>query len=123
MKFYTVSLGLITSLIAGAVFAQNSAGFVEIGDDVSVAPFSMTADQVDDLDVHDAAGKKIGDVEEVLGTQADTATALAVDFDDGAGYGERGDVIVPIDQFRLDGNRLVLSADAAAIAGMPVWDD
>ncbi len=107
-------------LAAGPVSAQS--GLIELRDGVTVAAFGITVDRVDDLDVY-VNGRNVGDVEEVLGTDASTATALVVDFDDGAGYGDRDDVIVPIGRFRLDGNRLVSDVTPAEVAALPRWDD
>ena len=118
------ALSFAAMLAGGPATAQTGQpAWMEIADGVTVAPFSMTVDQLDDFDVHDASGRKIGEVEEVLGTSPDSPSALAIDFDDGAGYGDRGDVIVPLEMFRLDGGRLILSLDAGAIASMPVWRD
>ncbi|EHK54996.1 PRC-barrel domain-containing protein [Allomesorhizobium alhagi] len=97
--------------------------WVEIADQATVAPLSRSVDRVDDMDVYDASGKKIGEIEEVLGQDADTASALTVDFDDDAGYGGRDNVIVPLEMFQLDGERLILSADAEAMSSMEVWED
>jgi sporulation protein YlmC with PRC-barrel domain len=97
--------------------------WVEIADQATVAPLSRSVDQVDDMDVYDASGKKIGEIEEVLGQNADTASALTVDFDDDAEYGGRDNVIVPLEMFQLDGERLILSADAEAMSSMEVWED
>lgn len=105
---------------AGPAFAQT--GLVELRDSVTVPAFGLTVDQVDDLDVV-VDGRVVGDIEEVLGTDANTATALVVDFDDGAGYGDRDDVIVPIARFRLDGNRLVTDVTPAEVAAFPTWKD
>lgn len=109
-----------TGLMVGATFAQST--WVEIDDRVQVPAFSATADQVDDWDVYDAAGTEIGEVEEVVGPDASTPTALVVDFEGNGGYADQ-DVVIPIDQFSLENNRLVLNADPAAVSGMEVWDD
>lgn len=103
----------------GAAAAQT--GLVELRDSVHVAAFGMTVDRIDDLDVF-VDGRKVGDVEEVLGTDASTATALVVDFEDDAGYPDR-DAIVPIGRFTLDGNRLVTDVTPAEAASFPEWDD
>lgn len=107
-------------LVVGAAHAQTK--WVEIDDDVQVPALGATADDLDDLDVVDAAGTKLGEVEEVVGVDASAATALVVDFEDIAGYADK-DVVVPLDQFSLENGRLVLKADAAAVNGMEVWDD
>jgi hypothetical protein len=122
MKLKTLSATVIAaSLAAGTAYAQQS--FVEIEDNVMVQPFNANADTVEDWDVYSPAGVEIADVEDVIGTDAQTPTALVVDFDDNAGFGDRDDVIVPLDQFTWQDNRLVLNADAAAVSAMPVWND
>lgn len=109
-----------TGFMAGAALAQNT--WVEIDDRVQVSAFSATVDQVDDWDVYDAAGTEIGEVEEVVGPDASTPTALVVDFEGNAGYADR-DVVIPLDQFSRENNRLVLNADPAAVGSMEVWND
>lgn len=113
--------GLATLLaFSGAAFAQ--AQLVEISDTVMVEPFNANADTVDDWDVVAADGTKIGEVEDVLGTDAQTPTALAVDFEGDGGYADR-DVVITLDHFTLSDGRLVLNADAAAVQPMPEWND
>ena len=122
MKPSRIALALLLSLaMASGAFAQSA--WVEIEDDVMVPEFSQTADAIDDWDVMGTDGKKIGEVEEVIGAQAGAATALTVDFDDDAGFGDRDDVIAPLDQFTFADNRLTLNADAAAIGSMDVYND
>jgi hypothetical protein len=120
-KTFTIAAGLISaSLLGTAAFAQTA--WVEVDDQAMVAPFDANADTVDDWDVHAADGTKIGDIEEVLGTDAQTATALVVDFDGKGGYQDR-DVVIPLDQFTWSDNRLVLNADVAAVDAMEVYND
>ena len=117
-KTFHVAL-LSTGLFVGTAFAQTS-GLVDIDDDVMVAALNMEADDVDDLDVYDAAGSEIGDVEDVVGTDANTPTALVVDFE-GDAYGDE-DRVIGLKHFTMAGDRLTLSLDAAAVATMPVDD-
>ncbi len=122
MKMKTLSATVLAAaLAAGTAHAQQA--WVEVDDNVIVQPFNVDADTVEDWNVYSPAGAEIGDVEEVIGADAQSPTALVVDFDDNAGFGDRDDVIVPLDQFTWQDNRLVLNADAAAISSMPVWDD
>ena len=109
--------GLMTG---GAAMAQTA--WVEVSDNVHVAAFGAIADQVDDWDVHDASGVEIGEVEEVVGPDADTPTALVVDFEGNAGYADR-DVVIPIEEFSLEGRRLVLNATPETVSGFEVWKD
>ena len=115
-----VAAALLFAGIAGPASAQ--APLVEIDDAVMVEPFAANADTVDDWDVYDAAGTKVGDVEEVLGTDANTPTALAVDFEGTGGYADR-DVVIPLDQFTLTEGRLVLGSTPDAVGALPTWDD
>lgn len=122
MKLKTLSATVIAAaLAAGTAYAQQA--WVEIEDNAMVQPFDVNADTVEDWDVFSPAGVEIADVEDVIGTDAQSPTALVVDFDDNAGFGDRDDVIVPLDQFSWQDNRLVLNADAAAVSAMPVWND
>jgi sporulation protein YlmC with PRC-barrel domain len=119
------ALILAATLVTGAsqLSHAQTAAWVEVDGKTMIAPFNADADRLEDMDVHDAAGKKIGEVEDVIGKDRAAAQALVVDFDDDAGYGDRDDVIVPLDQFSLDGVKVVLKADAAAVAAFEVYND
>jgi hypothetical protein len=119
MKTTTAALAALLAL-SGSAFAQTP--LVEIADDVMVDQLGANVDTVDDWDVFLADGTEIGDVDEVLGSDAATPTALGVDFEGNNGYADR-DVVVPLDQFALVNGRLVLNADPAAVQAMPEWDD
>lgn len=112
---------LYTTLIAGTASAQQA--WREIDDRVEVPPLGAVADDVDDWDVYTVDGTRIGEVEEVIGPDTATPTALVLDFEDQAGYGDRDEVIVPLDHFSLDGERLVLDADPQAVTDMEIYDD
>ena len=116
----TAAIALAGILAASGAFAQT--GLVEIDDSVMVPAFNVRADRLDDMDIHDAAGKKIGDIEEVLGSNASTPTAVSVDFDDDAVAGDQ-DRVVQLSALKANGLQLVLAADAAAIGQLPVYDD
>lgn len=109
--------GLMTG---GAALAQTA--LVEVNGNVHVAAFGAIADQVDDWDVHDASGMEIGEVDEVVGPDAGTPAALVVDFKGNAGYADR-DVVIPIDQFTRENNRLTLNASMDAVSAMETWND
>jgi sporulation protein YlmC with PRC-barrel domain len=109
------------TILAAPAFAQTA--WVEVDDRTMVQPFNADADRVEDMDVFDATGRKIGEVEEVIGQSRDAATALVVDFDDDAGYGDRDDVIIPLDRFSLNGVNIVLNADAGAVAAFDRYND
>jgi hypothetical protein len=110
-----------TTALSGAALAQTT--LVEVDDRTMVAPFDIAADLLDDIDVYSQAGVEIGDVEEIVGPDRQTATHLIVDFDDDDGYPDRDDVIVPIEAFTLDANRLVISLTPQEIQSLPVAND
>lgn len=117
-----LSIAMIAAgMMAGTAMAQTA--WVEIEDDnLEIAEFGATVDQVEDWDVYNAAGEKVGEVDEVVGADATAATALVVDFDGNGGYVDQ-DVVIPLDQFSWENNQLVLNADVDAVGGFEVWTD
>lgn len=119
----TIAIAILATGLLGATgaFAQTAA-LVEVADATMIPMINANADKLEDLDIHDAAGQKIGEIEEVLGPDAATPSAVAVDFDDKAGFG-REDRVVPLQSLTLDGVKLTLSADAATVGSLPVYND
>jgi hypothetical protein len=114
--------GLLSTTAAFAQTAPAPNALVEIDDAVMIPTLNVSGDALDDMDVYDAAGKKIGDIEEVLGSAAQTPTAVSVDFEDDLVQGD-DDRVVPLESLTINGQRVVLALDAAAIAQLPVYDD
>lgn len=114
-----ISVAASGFLVSGA-FAQS--GLVEVRDNTMVETFGAIADRVDDWDVHDASGRKIGEVEEVVGTDVNTPTALVIDFEDDSAYPDR-DVVIPFSEFSYENGRLTLNATPEAVRGMEIWHD
>ncbi|MDX3924295.1 MAG: PRC-barrel domain-containing protein [Shinella sp.] len=109
-------------LAASAVFAQTSA-WVEVDDDrLMVSAIGATVDEVEDMRVYDAGGQEIGEVEEVLGTARDRPTALSVEADDYLGR-DGDDVVIALDQLKLEGGRLTTILTKEQVAALPRWDD
>jgi sporulation protein YlmC with PRC-barrel domain len=109
-----------TALSMGPALAQTA--WVEIEDNVQVPAFGASVDQIDDWDVFDASGMKVGEVEEVVGENTSTASALVIDLEGNGGYPDQ-DVVIPLDQFAWENDRLVLNADAESVAAMEIWND
>lgn len=115
-------------LAVGAAHAQVNPpqgpvpGYFEIKDDRRViAPFNLTVDQLDDLDVFTAGGERLGEVEEVLMDAAGQPVAITVEL--GGILGGDREHIVALDQLRLDGQRLVTNLSRAQVEALPLWDD
>lgn len=120
MQHLKHALFLATALATGGAFAQGT--WIEIEDSVQVPAFSASVDQVEDLDVHNASGTKIGEVDEVLGTDASTAAAVVVEFEAGGAY-PKEEMVVPLDQLSWENNRLILNVDAEGVSAMEIWND
>jgi uncharacterized protein YrrD len=91
-------------------------------DDMVVQPFNRTVDDIEDLDVKNADGDEIGEVEEVLIDASGQPVAIAVEVGGFLGIGER-EVVLGLDQVQLMDDDLVTSADKATIEGLPDWPD
>ena len=110
----------LAGLIALPAYAQSQ--FFEVDETVSVPGFEMDADQADEYDVYDATGRKIGEVEEVVGSNRAMADAFVVDFEDAlTEYGDE-ERVIPLTEFKFDGKGFVLS-DGADVETMPTWID
>jgi sporulation protein YlmC with PRC-barrel domain len=121
LRSFAVTITLCLTLSSPALAATH---WVEVDENVIVAPFNLPADAVEEMDVVDAAGRKIGEVEEVIGPKETEATALAIDFEDNEGLDDRDeDIIVPLAGVQLQGDRLLLSGDAKTIKGYEIYAD
>ncbi|WP_182085778.1 hypothetical protein [Aureimonas sp. ME7] len=110
-------------LLSGVAAQAQNAALVEVNDNVVLMPWNKTVDAVEDAKVLKSGdGVELGEVDEVLGTDANTPVALVVDFD-GATTGFTGKKVIPIDRFSPDGARLTLTTSAAEVASFPEYAD
>ncbi|PYE25765.1 PRC-barrel domain protein [Rhizobium sp. PP-F2F-G20b] len=117
----TTTLALLAG--AGASFSQAPAtALVDVSGKTMVPGFNVTADDLESMNVYNAAGEKIGEIEDVVGSDKTTPTGVAVDFERSANLG-REHRVVALDKVKQDGLRLVVDIDAAAAAQLPVYDD
>ena len=128
MSFRNLSCALAAAVVLlGAptlVLAQQSVSDLsEIDDDdLVVQPFNRTVDDLDDMDVKNAAGEEIGEVEEVLRDGTGQPVALAIEIDDLLDLDDE-ERVFRLDQVRLDGDDLVTDLSNSEIEALPVWDD
>ncbi|MCB4821943.1 PRC-barrel domain-containing protein [Roseicella aerolata] len=123
-------LGAAAALsMAGIAAAQQAAApgaapdYREVKDEkLVVQPFNLTVDQIDDMDVHAGGGEKIGEIDEVLMNAAGQPVAVTVEAGGFLGIGAR-EVILTLDQLRLDGQRFVTSLTRAQVEALPQWND
>ena len=114
------AITLASMLIAGTAFAQTK--FVEVEDEtIRIPALNATVDQLEDMKVYDAAGMKIGDVEDVLGATQEQPVAISIDADDFLGK-DGEDVVVTLDQLRVQDGKLVTDLTKEKIAEAPRWN-
>ena len=120
-KMLLAAAGLF--LLSGAAAQAQGAALVEVDGSVMLMPWNKTADSIEDAKVLKSGdGVELGEVEEVLGSDANTPVALVVDFD-GATTGFTGSKVIPLDRFTPDGARLTLTTSAVEVASFPNYRD
>jgi sporulation protein YlmC with PRC-barrel domain len=91
---------------------------VEVKDDaMMVEHFNLSVKQLEDMELTDSGGKRIGEVEDVLMTPEGKITALAVEV---AGDKE---VIMKFDQLRHQGNVFTTDLTEKQVEALQIWDD
>lgn len=129
-RLLSVAVATFVVAAAGASLAQQGAAvpgaisaYREVKDhNVMVPALDRTVGQLDDMDVMGPAGTKIGEVEEVLMDAAGQPVALVVDVEHGVGIGDK-EVVIGLDQLRVDGQSLTTSLTNAQLGTLPVWKD
>jgi len=112
----------VAALFSTAAFAQTAApaGLIELdGDQASAITLGMTIDQLEDMDIFDAQGTKLADVEEVLGTDANTPSAVAIELEGSDDI----DVVLDLSALQLADNRLVTNLSVEELRALPTWND
>jgi sporulation protein YlmC with PRC-barrel domain len=85
-----------------------------------VAPLGAPVDQIAEMDVYDAKGKKIGEVDSVLEDKNGEAKAIAVGHGGFLGFGEKH-VVLTLDQVKLKDGTLVTEISEDQLAEQPAW--
>lgn len=116
-----ILLAAAAGLVATSALAQTATQWVEAEDDaMTVEAFGLTVDQLEDIEIVDASGQPLGEVEDVLMTPEGQVGAVSVDLDDA--LGDR-DVVMELGSLSFDGQ--VLRADLAPeqVEALPAYDD
>lgn len=109
----------------GEAKTVNAENMVELDDDFVLPTLNLPVDSLDDYELVDRNGKEVGEIEEVIGPDENTATAIAVEFD-GPGWGIFDDDVtrvVDISKFSIEGDALIVDIAADDIRQLPVYDD
>jgi len=124
LSFLLPAAAALALIAGGAAMAQQASDLREVDDDDRIVqPFGLSVDDIEDMDVYDAAGEELGEVEEVLENSAGEIVAVSVDFDDDWLDFDDDERVVALDRLQLDDDRFVSDLDKAEVEGLPVWDD
>jgi hypothetical protein len=85
-----------------------------------VAPLGAPVDTIADMDVYDANGKKIGEVDYVLEDTKGEAKGVAVGYGGFLGFGEKHSVLT-FDQVKLKDGTLVTELSEDQLREQPAW--
>jgi len=85
-----------------------------------VKPWNVPVDSVAEMDVYDANGKKIGQVDAVLQDKNGDVKGVAVGYGGFLGFGEKG-AIVTLDQMKLKDGTLVTDINEDQLSQQPEW--
>jgi sporulation protein YlmC with PRC-barrel domain len=85
-----------------------------------VKPWNVPVDSVSEMDVYDANGKKIGQVDAVLQDKNGDVKGVAVGYGGFLGFGEKG-AIVTLDQLKLKDGTLVTEMNEDQLAKQPEY--
>ncbi len=85
-----------------------------------VKPWNVPVDSVAEMDVYDANGKKIGQVDAVLQDKNGDIKGVAVGYGGFLGFGEKG-AVVTLDQVKLKDGTLVTDVNEDQLAQQPAW--
>ena len=83
-----------------------------------VPPLNASVDKVEEMDIYDANGKKIAEVDSVLEDSAGEVKGVAIEYGGFLGFGEKG-AIVTIDQVKTQDGKLITDAHRGAAADAP----
>jgi sporulation protein YlmC with PRC-barrel domain len=85
-----------------------------------VKPWNVPVDSVQQMDVFDGNGKKIGQVDAVLQDKNGDVKGVAVGYGGFLGFGEKG-AIVTLDQVKLKDGALVTDINEDQLSKLPAW--
>ena len=92
-------------------------------DDAKMVPqLNASVDKVEEMDIFDANGKKIAEVDSVLEDSAGEIKGVAIEYGGFLGFGEKG-AIVTFDQLKAQDGKLVTDLTEEQLTTLPAWND
>jgi sporulation protein YlmC with PRC-barrel domain len=94
----------------------------ESQDDAKMVPaLNASVDKVEEMDIYDANGKKIAEVDSVLEDSAGEVKGVAIEYGGFLGFGESG-AILTFDQVKAQDGKLITTLSADELKTLPAWD-
>jgi hypothetical protein len=87
-----------------------------------VAPFNVSIDDFEEMELYGPNGEEIGEVDAVLVDAGAKPVAVAAEVGGFLGMGEK-DVVIGIDQLSQDGKHLKVNMTKEQIGALPEFDD
>ena len=107
---------------AGHVPDVASSALKEFEDDTKmVAPLNASVDKVEEMDIYDANGKKIAEVDSVLEDANGEIKGVAIEYGGFLGFGEKG-AILTLDQVKTQDGKLVTELTEEQLPTLPAWN-
>jgi sporulation protein YlmC with PRC-barrel domain len=85
-----------------------------------VKPWNVPVDTVEEMDVFDANGKKIGEVDAVLQDKDGEIKGVVIGYGGFLGFGEKG-AVVGIDQLKLSDGTIITDLSEDQLSQRPEW--
>jgi hypothetical protein len=86
-----------------------------------VSPLNASVDKVEDMDIYDANGKKIAEVDSVLEDSSGEIKGVAIEYGGFLGFGEKG-AILTFDQLKQKDGNLTTTLTAEQLPTLPAWN-
>jgi sporulation protein YlmC with PRC-barrel domain len=87
-----------------------------------VAPFNVSIDDFEEMEIYGPGGEEIGEVDAVLVDASAKPVAVAAEVGGFLGMGEK-DVVIGLDQLSQDGDHLKINMTKEQIGALPEFDD
>jgi len=94
----------------------------ELDDDSPARWNSLSVDRLEDMKIVNAAGKEIGEIEEILADADGRIVAVTAEVGGFLGIGEK-EVVVALEHLKLQGDRFMSSLSSEQLKALPRWDD
>jgi hypothetical protein len=92
-------------------------------DDAKMVPsLNASVDKVEEMDIYDANGKKIAEVDSVLEDSAGEVKGVAIEYGGFLGFGEKG-AILTFDQVKAQDGKLITTLTEDQLGTLPAWKD